>query len=249
MVMFVFLALGALHPGIVRAAHPMITEDTGTQGQNRFQMELTAEQGYNDEDYAVEHERQLAATFSWGVRDDLDLVISVPYLRISSDASGDIETHSGRSDIGLDVKWRFFENDDFSMALKPGVTFPTGDETMGFGSGKSAHSLYLVTSIEPKPWAFHLHLGYLRNRNLADERENIWHVSIGGWREAGKLKIVGDIGMNANADKSSNVDPAFLVFGAIYSVTDDLDLDAGIKKGLTNPETDYTLLGGMAFRF
>ena len=244
------LALACLFlPTAAQAAHPLITEDTGTQGQGRFQLELTTEHGYNDEDYAVEHDRNMTATFSWGARDNLDVIMTLPYQRVSSDASGDIETHSGRSDIGLDLKWRFFEKDDLSMALKPGVTFSTGDETVGLGAGKSAYSLYLVTSYESKPWAFHLHVGHLHNGNVADEREDIWHVSFGGWREVGKLKIVGDIGTNANTDKEAGTDPAFMIVGVIYSVTDDFDLDAGIKKGLTNPETDYTLLAGAAFRF
>lgn len=242
--------LGALCPGFARAAHPLITEDTGTQGQGRFQLELTTERGYKDEDYAAEHERQSAATFSYGARDNMDIIFGLPYQRISSDASGDIETNNGISDAGLDIKWRFLAKDNLSMALKPGVTFPTGDETEGLGSGKAAYSLYLVTSLEPRPWAFHLHLGYLHHRNIADERESIWHASVGGWREFGeKLKIVGDIGVNTNTDKSSNTEPAFLILGVICSITDDFDLDAGIKKGLTNPETDYALLGGVTFRF
>lgn len=244
-------AIWILCPLTVQAAHPLITEDTGTQGTGRFQLELTTEHGYRDEDYAAEHKRQHAAAFSWGLRDNLDVIFTLPYQRVSPEGTScAIETHSGISDAGLDAKWRFFENDTLSMALKPGVTFPTGDESVGLGSGKSAYSLYLITTIEPRPWAFHLHLGYLRNRNVADEREGIRHVSFGGWRELGKkLKIVGDIGTNTNADKSSNIETAFYILGAIYSLTDDFDLDAGIKKGLTNPETDYSLLGGVTLRF
>jgi len=239
-----------LFPTISQAAHPLITEDTGTQGKGRFQLELTAEHGYRDEDHAAEHERQFAATFSWGVRDNLDVIFSLPYQRVSPQAGGGIETHSGISDVGADAKWRFFEHDRLSMALKPGVTFPTGDEAMGLGSGKSAYSVYLVTSIEAEPWAFHLHLGYLRHRNAVDEREDIWHTSLGGWREVGrKLKIVGDIGANTNTDKTSDNETAFLILGVIYSLNPDFDLDAGIKRGLTNAETDYTLLGGVALRF
>lgn len=150
-VIFIFLMLGGIFPGFARAAHPLITEDTGTQGAGRYQLELTTEHGYKDEDYAAEHERQFTATFSYGLCENMDLIFAAPYQRISSDASGDIETHSGISDTGLDIKWRFFETDDLSMALKPGITLPTGDEAVGLGSGKSAYSLYLVTSIEPGP--------------------------------------------------------------------------------------------------
>jgi hypothetical protein len=239
-----------LFPTVSQAAHPLITEDTGTQGKDRFQLELTTEHGYRGEDHAAEHERRFAATFSHGVRDNLDVIFTLPYQRVSPQANGGIETHSGISDVGVDIKWRFLENDTLNMALKPGITFPTGDEAVGLGSGKSAYSLYLVTTIEPEPWALHLHLGYLRHRNVADEREGIWHTSLGGWREVGKkLKIAGDIGANANADKSSDNDTAFLIVGVIYSINPDFDVDVGIRKGLTNPETDYTLLGGVALRF
>ncbi|GAB4512201.1 MAG: transporter [Sulfuricaulis sp.] len=239
-----------LFPLAVRAAHPLITEDTGTQGKGHFQLELTTEYGHRDEDFAAEHERLFAATFSHGLHDAVDIIFAAPYQRISSDTSGSIETHSGISDAGLDIKWRFFEKDNFSLALKPGITFPTGNEAVGLGSGKSAYSLYLITTLEPRPWAFHLHLGYRHNRNIADERENIWHASFGGWREFGeKLKIVGDIGANTNTDKSSNTETVFLIAGMIYAINQGFDLDIGIKKGLTNPETDYTLLGGITLRF
>lgn len=247
-ILILFLASSLLFATVVQAAHPLITEDTGTQGKGRFQLELTAEHGYKDEDYAAERDRQFAATLAYGIRDDMDLIVTIPYQRVSSDNAGDIETHSGKSDVGFDVKWRFYENENLSMALKPGMTFPTGDDTVGLSSGKSGYSLYHVTSFEPKPWAFHLSLGYWRNRNIADEREGIWHVSFGGMRELeGKLKIVGDIGANTNTDKSSNTETAFLILGAIYSFTQNFDF--GIKRGLTNVETDYTLLGGMALRF
>ena len=35
----------ALFPVLAQAAHPLITEDTGTQGRGKFQLELTAESG------------------------------------------------------------------------------------------------------------------------------------------------------------------------------------------------------------
>ena len=219
----------------------------GNTGKGRFQLELTTEHGHKDEDYAAEHDRQFAATLSYGARDDLDLIVTLPYQRTSSESDGDIETHSGKGDVGFDVKWRFYENENLSMALKPGVTFPTGDDTVGLGSGKSGYSLYHVTSFEPKPWAFHLHVGYQRNRNTVDEREGIWHVSFAGWREFGeKLKIVGDIGANTNTDKSSSAETVFLILGAIYSLSQNFDLDLGVKKGLTIEVVGYS--GRMVWR-
>ena len=47
---FLFALLCALAPLSGRAAHPLITEDTGTRGQGNFQAELTNEQFTIQED-------------------------------------------------------------------------------------------------------------------------------------------------------------------------------------------------------
>lgn len=244
------LMMVALFPGIAQAAHPLITEDTGTQGNGRFQLELTTEHGYEDEVYTNRHTRTSTVTLSYGAHDNLDAIVTLPFQHAGSETNGDIDTHNGLSDAGFDIKWRFLEKDILSLAFKPGVTFPTGDEAVGLGSGKSGYSLYFITSYEPAPWALHLHFGYRRHRNIADERQNIRHISLGGWREFGKeLKIVGDVGTSTSTDKSSNTDPAFAILGLIYSPRENIDLDFGVKRGVTGPETDYTLLGGVTLRF
>lgn len=237
-------------PMTLWAAHPLITEDSGTQGRGKFQLELTTERGRDDADGTRTENVVMVAVMSYGVRDDTDMIFTLPRERVHTDDGSVATTESGRADGGFDLKWRFFEKENLSLALKPGVTFPTGDETKGLGRGKSAYSLYLITTIAPKPWALHLHLGHIRNRNVVDERESVWHASVGGWREfGGKLKVVADIGADANTDKSSKTEPAFMIFGFIYSPYDDLDLDMGVKKGLSDPETDSTLLAGLTFRF
>lgn len=247
---FIFILVGALFPGSAQAAHPLITEDTGTQGRGNFQLELTAERGRDDANGARTKTVATAAVMAYGLRDDADMIFTLPRKRVHTDDGSTETNESGGSDAGLDFKWRFSEREDLSLALKPGVTLPTGDEAKGLGRGKSAYSLYLVTTIAPEPWALHLHMGYIRNRNVADERESIWHASFGGWREFGeKLKIVGDIGADTNTDKSSKTELSFLILGAIYSINKDFDADIGVKKGLTNTETDYTLLGGVTLRF
>ncbi len=239
-----------LFPALLQAAHPLITEDTGTQGQNKFQLELTTEQGHEDENFANRHSRKSSAALSYGIRDNIDAIVTAPYKHVSIETNGEVETHNGLADTALDVKWRFFEKENLSLALKPGVTFPNGDETKGLGTGKSAYSLYFITTFAPEPWALHLHLGYLRNRSSVDERENIWHASVGGWRTMNKnIKLAFDMGRTTNTDKTTGTAPAFAILGLIYSPQEYFDWDFGVKKGLTGPETDYSLLAGMTFRF
>lgn len=45
----VLLAASAFRPVPLPAAHPLITEDTGTQGRGNFQLELTTEHALEEE--------------------------------------------------------------------------------------------------------------------------------------------------------------------------------------------------------
>lgn len=238
-------------PSVGFSAHPMITDDTGTHGSGRSQIELTFERGREREPGLTEDSVHSEAALSYGVTDNTDLIVVIPHDRIRSESPNGRVTNQGLGDVGLDVKWRFFERGIASIAFTPGVTFATGDDAKQLGTGKTSYTAFVVTTIEPSPWALHLQAGYIANRNVIGEREGLGHLSIGGWLNfmGDRLKLVADWGTITNADKSSDTNIRFLIVGAIYSLTPDFDLDVGYKKGLTDPETDRTLLVGMAARF
>ena len=48
------------------------------------------------------------------------------------------------------------------------------------------------------------------------------------------LKAVANIGMERNPDKTSNLDPAFILGGLIYSISKNFDVDFGIREALIN---------------
>lgn len=241
--------VAALTMQVSRAAHPLITEDTGTQGRGNFQLELTAEHNDDEADGANIHVVQSNAVLAYGARDNVDLLFSLPHKRERSEANDSSDVVSGVGDIGFDLKWRLHERGSLSLALKPGITLPTGDETSGLGSGRATSSLYLVTSFDLAPWAFHIHVGNQRYHNISDERIGRQHISIAGWREVGRLKVVTDLGINSNPDKTASSDPAFFIFGLIYSARKWLDLDVGWKKSVNLDESGRALLGGVALRF
>lgn len=148
------------------------------------------------------------------------------------------------------MKWRFYEIEGFSFALKPGITLPTDNEKKGLGAGRVTYSFHSIITKGIGPRAFHANLGYFRNENKVNERKDLWHVSLATEVEVVKdLKIVGNIGMERNPEKNSHRNPAFLLGGIIYSVTENFNIDFGVKYGLTKPETDHTLLLGITFRF
>lgn len=246
--------------GTAFGAHPLITDDTGSQGRGKFSIEMNSEFAYDKEreDYVTVKETggELAAILSYGITDNTDVVIGLPYHWSKVKEDGDMTSdEDGISDMSLEVKWRFFEGDGLSLALKPGFTLPTGDEEKGLGNGRASYGLNFITTEEIKPWAFHLNVAYTHNEYKLEEdrdanRKDIWQVSLATEVEVAKnLRLVANTGMERNADKESNTHPAFVLGGLIYSLSEDFDIDAGVKAGLNKPETDYTLLAGIARRF
>jgi hypothetical protein len=148
------------------------------------------------------------------------------------------------------MMWGFYENNGLSLALKPGLSLPTGDDEKGLGSGKANYSLFFITSQAMDPWAVHLNLGYIVNENTAEEKKDLWHASLASTVAlTEQLTAVVDVGIASNPDPSASADPAFLLAGMIYTLSDGLSLDCGIKYGLNNSETDYTVLAGITWAF
>lgn len=257
---FLLLTVYFMLPTVSFAAHPLITDDTGTQGKGKFQIELNSEFSINKETEngitTKERGGEVALIMSYGIIENMDIVFSIPYVWTKTEIDGDADSDvDGVSDISLELKWRFFEKDGLGFALKPALILPTGDEEKGLGNGKASYGLMFITTKEIETWAFHLNLGLMHNEYKleADRDENkqdIWHASLAFQAEVVKdLNIVANIGIEINSDKTSNTHPAFVLGGLIYSVSENFDIDIGIKGGLNKPEADLTFLAGMAVRF
>lgn len=236
--------------GSAFAAIPLITDDTGTQGRGKFQLELFGEYSSDKEESATNKNSDLSATLTYGLSDPVDVVLSVPYQAWRTNDSGSEKRGSGISDPTIEAKWRFYEKEGLSFALKPGVTIPTGDDEKDLGAGKMTYHLFLIASKEMNPWTFHVNLGYIRNNNREDGRKDIWHASFALTVDlAKKLKLVGDIGVESNPERSSSNPPSYVLGGLIYSPRENIDLGLGIKGGLTKPEPDVAIRGGITWRF
>lgn len=246
-VMFLFFGISQAY-----AAHPLITDDTGTQGKGKFQIEFIGEYAHDNTD-GVLTESIVAPTIpviSYGITDSTDMVLGISYQHLKTKDSESTSKGDGISDASIEIKHRIHEKDGLSFALKPGVTLPTGDDQEGLGAGKITYHLFFITTKEINPWAFHLNLGHIRHENTVAERNDIWHASLASEVKVIKdLKAVANIGIETNHDKTSNTHPAFILGGVIYSITENFDIDFGIKRGLNKPETDYSVLAGITRRF
>jgi hypothetical protein len=231
------------------ATHPLITDDTGTQGKAGIQIELNGEYGTGKEDGVTEKTTEIAGAFTYGLTDSLDLIAGIPYLFTSVESEGETVKEKGISDASLQAKWRFYEIGKFSFALKPGISLPTGDEQKGLGTNKIGYSGFLINTINIEPFAFHLNFGYMRNEKKFEEENNLWHASAAcEYSILKNLRVVVNIGMEKNSDPDATDNPAFILGGIIYSVKYNIDLDAGFKYGLNKPEVDYSLLAGITIK-
>lgn len=243
------VTLSLLAPAL-HAAHPLITEDTGTQGSGNFQLELTAEYGRERRDDALETAFLGQAVLAYGLRDNLDLVLGVPYLRLTSSSGGEQTAVNGGGDIGVDLKWRFYEQGDLSMAIKPGITLPTGDHDKELGSARVRSSIYGVMSYTPDPWGWHLHAGYVDYNNIDGDRRSLWHLSTAGWYVLAKrYKFVLDLGAIAAPEREADTYYGFATAGLIASLADNFDVDLGYRHAWTDLGPPYTLLVGLTFRW
>lgn len=233
------------------AAHPLITDDAGTVGKGKAEVEFTFEYSSHKEGGVKANITDLGATLTYGLIENLDFVLTLPYQRIKVKAEGETFKENGISDISLELKWRFYEKKDAcSLSLKPVLSLPTGDDDKGLGNGKATFGLYFIASKEIEPITLHLNLGYIRNENKFDDRKDLWHISLASELEVMKeLKLVANIGMERNTDRESNTDPAFILGGLIYTISENIDIDFGVKAGLNKAEVDYAVLAGLTYKF
>ncbi len=238
------------------AGHPLVTDDTATQGRGNIQVELGMSCFYDkdkaDEWTTVKEEGGEAAIgLTVGVLDTVDAVFGLPYAWYSVKEN---DVHVGRedglSDMTFDVKWRFFEKRGWSLAVKPGISIPTGDEDRGLGSGGAGLRVFLIATKEIDPVTIHANVGYTLQENTVDERKDIWHASLAAEvKVIRNLKLLANVGVARNPVYRSDNHPIFFLGGAAYDLSDKITLDAGVKYGLTATETDWTGLAGLTVRF
>ena len=235
----------------VHGAHPLITEDTGTQGIGHFQLELTHDLSRQKDTGLETRDQTLNAILSAGLSDSLDLIVGLPYERVTEWDGGAKTSAHGFADMEVAAKWRFYEAGPLSLALRPGLGLPTGNDDKGLSSAHFVPSLFGVMTYASDPWAFHLHLGYTRNlHDGSDQRNHIYHASMAcelGVSDSARL--VADASMESSSDLTGPTVASSVVLGLIYSVTSKLELDLGYREGLTDAAPDHAWLTGLSLHF
>lgn len=235
-------------PDISDAAHPLLTEDTSTQGNGKYQLELT-------HDYNVQYSgdtktriRNTTGILTLGLAEEVDLIFTLPHERLTQRADSYESTTSGLAGIDIGFKWRFYDGDAVSFAIRPGLGLGSGSDAEDRGFSRAATtSLYGAMSYRHDSWTFHAHVGYTRNfQPPADAHRNTFHGSIAAeFGVTEQLRFVGDVSINRSGGESIRS----MVVGIIYSLTPDLDLDVGYRHGLMRETPEHAWLTGLALRF
>lgn len=266
-----FLAISAflLPPSaLVFAAHPFVTDDAGTQGTGNWQLELMGQ--YNRHEVIADpsggpvqqrgRATLLNPVLTYGLFDTVDVALGLNYLRTRVSENGlPVEEASGLSDTSLELKWRFYDADGLSFAVKPGVSLPTGNENRGLGLGRAAWGINFIADYDVKPWAWFANLGYFHPRfanaqDAARLRDDLWRVSAGTTYEVREnFWLAAELGVRTNEARNDPFFPGrhaqYAMLGLIFSPDKKIDLDIGVRKGLNRAETDTVFLVGATFRW
>ena len=245
------------------AGPPLATDDAGTVDVGSVEVEINGS-------FAYDRQRSGGTTYkatssdselkiSAGIFKDLSGSLALPYTMSYREKEDNVLTYKtqGLGDLTLEIKYAFAELYGINLAIKPSLIAPTGRYSEGLSEGHWHGGLTLIASREfaEGQYALHANLGYEHHRYRthairSNTHGNLWTGSIAGEAEVAKgLIVVADVGLGSNPDKGDHELPIYALTGARYEINEMLDINAGIRFGLTNPETDVTALYGVVLKF
>ena len=229
-----------LAAAVAHAAHPSLTEDTGTQGLRHVEVEIGVTVVRPAEGRIVE----LGPQVSVGVAPRVDAIVRPALSWIGGRENG----ARGVAATTTDVKWRFLDLDPVSVGLRAGVDWPTGSHRLG-GERASFHGLLVMTRTIGDGTAS-LNVGTDRRGRVEGERRNIVQIAAGvAYPVAPAFTAVADVALQSNPDASRTTAPAVASIGAIARLAPWLDVDIGYRVALNDVARPQALFAGATFRW
>jgi len=257
------LALSMMIAGSALAGPPLATDDAATVDVGKIEVELNGS-------YTEDRETAFGVTtkcrtadaevkVTTGLSKNLGISLALPYNineRIKQDDKL-VGKSDGFGDMTVELKYGFAELAGISFAIKPTAIIPTGKYSAGLSEGRwqIGGALIATKEFEVGKYALHANLGYEHHSYRTDEisdatRSNLWSGSIAGEVVVAKGLTAGvDFGVATTADRSTSQLSACVLGGARYEINDHLDINAGVKLGLTKAEDDISGLYGLTLKF
>ena len=239
----VALLVGVCVAASAFAAHPLQTEDTGTQGAGNLELENGLSWMRSSGSSLFVYQPQL----SMGLAPTIDLIVQPSWL-IAHD--GGSSATRGWGDSNVDLKWRFFGAAPLSFAVRAGATLATAQHGAGLQHGTVATHLLLATTLDAQPFTAHANLGLTHNPRSAGQRREVPRASAAFmWAVNERLILTLDAGAEANADSSRGNWGKTALAGAIYTITPSLDMDIGYQSSIHGDAPVRQWLAGITWRF
>lgn len=236
------------------ALQPLITDDTGTQGEGGNQLEVSYSHDRTRAGGETERVHSVPVVYTYGLTDTVDVYAGIAYQRIR--VPGD--DANGFSNTVIGAKWRFFENEDSgtSLAIKPEIAAPVSShrEEDGLGTGKTSGALTFILSQDVPFGSIHFNAGVGRDRfRNSDDNATTKHLSVAPvWDVSEQWKLAADFGVDWSRANGDTVRAKYGEIGAIYSANKDLDLAVGFIRTTDNDSPKAktsTWTAGLTWRF
>jgi Putative MetA-pathway of phenol degradation len=228
-------------------APPLVTEDTGTQGDGAWQAEVTVEQGRESRPGASYDGTETSFVLTRGFGEEVDLQLVVPYLRVTEDRATGRSVTKGMVDAHLNLKWRFYERKAFSLGVVPSLYLPTGAD--GISLGHVNAGARLIASYDTGAFEVHANAGARSLKSDFGLRDHQYMVSAAvAYTLHEKLKLVADQIWETNPEQGADASVRYTTLGAIWIVAAGTGLGCGVKLGHGEPAIDRTYICGLGIR-
>jgi len=178
------------------AGHPMLSEDTGTQGKNNWELEL----GYAWIEAGADRVFLFQPQLSYGASPTLDFIVQPSWTTFEGTPGGRVR---GLGDTNLDAKCRFYGAAPWSIGIRAGLGVPTSQHGLGLPNGNVSPHAILVATADLTPFAFDLNLGYSYVPGDPRQRPDLYHFSAAATYTANeRLFLVLDAAADSNPDST-----------------------------------------------
>ena len=225
------------------AAHPLQTEDTGTQGAANVEIE----NGLSRARLAATTLTVYQPQVSVGLATTVDAIVQPS--AVWRQAPG-LPERSGLGDTNIDAKWRFWGSDPWSFAIRAGVLAPTAQRGLGLPHGEPSEHALLVATWDGTPTTVHANLGLTRVPRAPGARATVAHLSAAVMQQAGeRLVLAADTEIDQDPDPARRAWPGSLLAGAIWTARPGLDLDVGWQRSFSAQPVVRQWMAGLTWRF
>ncbi len=226
-----------------RAAHPLQTEDTGTQGAANVEIENGLARARSGGATLATYQPQVSV----GLAATVDAIVqpSFAWQQLAGQAAV-----AGSGDTNVDAKWRFWGSDPLSLGVRAGVQLPTSRHGLGLPRGQAAEHALLVATWDDAPTTVHANVGLARVPRAPGVRRTAGHVSAALMRaldERWILTVDGEL--DQDADRSRHAWPGSVLAGAIWTARPGLDLDVGWQRSVDARPVVRQWMAGLTWRF